>query len=210
MQLNTEHDAGRVYLARVARQHLAKLDPSRREALLQGFLRVGCELLASAEQVAVDPSWSRCTWPRRRYPQQCYPKTINYVLDHEGIQGMRLMHGVVSHPPLFVPLDHAWVELPGNVVFDGVVQRFFSRASYYAVMSALPLDVYSASAARRMIAAHGHPGPWNASWVPTSGQLEAYAITLRTRQRAAASPYFTCASESSAGPVLALSVGRNR
>jgi hypothetical protein len=193
----TENDAGRVYLVRGARHALANLDPSRRKALLQGFLRVGRELLASAEQVAVHPSWSSCTWPRRRYPQQCYPKTAKYVLDHAGIHGMRLVHGVVSHPPLFVPLDHAWVELPGNVVFDGVVQRFFCRPSYYAVMSALALDAYSATATRRLIAAQGHPGPWNASWVPTGGQLEAYAITVRTRQEAA-------------NPFLSLSVGRNR
>ena len=34
------------------------------------------------------------------------------------------------------------------------------------------------------------PGPWNAKWVPTAKQLEAYAVTVRTRQdvRAASPP----------------------
>ena len=97
-----------------------------------------------------------------------------------------LVHGVVSHPPHFVPLDHAWVELPGNVVFDGVVQAFFVRESYYAVMAAVPLDRYTGAETRRLLTAHGHPGPWNASWVPTVAQLDAYAEAVGIPQEAGA------------------------
>ncbi len=164
-----------MYLTRGTRAVLARLNSSRRGALTNGLRRVGRVLLASAERVAVEPGWASDTWPRRRYPQQCYPKTTKYVLDHPHINGMRLVHGVISHAPHFVPLDHAWVELPGNVVFDGVVQAFFARGSYYAVMAAMPLDTYTGPETRRMVAAHGHPGPWNASWVPTAAQLDAYA-----------------------------------
>jgi hypothetical protein len=67
------------------------------------------------------------------------------------------------------------VELPGNIIFDGVVQAFFTRGSYYAVMSAMPLDTYSAVETTRLLACHGHPGPWSASWIPTPAQLNAYA-----------------------------------
>jgi hypothetical protein len=178
-----------VYLARGAREALAKLDPSRREALRDGFTRVGLQLLSSAERVSVEPRWARGTWPRRRYPQQCYAKTVKYVLDHPEIKDARLVHGVVSHAPHFVPLDHAWVELPGDIVFDGVVQTFFTRSSYYSVMAAVALDVYSAEATRRLVTTHGSPGPWNAKWVPTTKQLEAYAVSVRVRQetRAASS-----------------------
>ena len=102
--------------------------------------------------------------------------------DHPEIQRLRLIHGVVSHPPHFVPLDHAWVELPGDIVFDGVVQTFFTRSSYYSVMAAVALDAYSAAATRRLVDTHGRPGPWNAKWVPTARQLEAYAAAVRTRQ----------------------------
>jgi len=169
-----------VFLVRGAREALAKLEPDRRTALNEGFLRVGRKLVATADRVWVEPGWARGTWPRRRYPQQCYAKTVKYVLDHSDIKGMRLVHGVVSHAPLFVPLDHAWVGLPGDIVFDGVVQAFFTRASYCAVMAAVPLDTYSAVQTRRLVAEHGHPGPWNARWVPTPAQLEAYATVVRT------------------------------
>jgi hypothetical protein len=176
----------RVYLTRAARKALAKLDPSHREALRDGFDRVGAQLLSSAERVSVESRWARGTWPGRRYPQQCYAKTVKYVLDHPEIKCTRLVHGVVSHAPHFVPLDHAWVELPGDIVFDGVVQTFFTRSSYYSVMAAVVLDAYSAAATRKLVDTHGRPGPWNAKWVPTARQLEAYAAAVRKRQRVGA------------------------
>ena len=111
---------------------------------------------------------------------------------------MRLVHGVVSHAPHFVPLDHAWVELPGDIVFDGVVQTFFTRSSYYSVMAAVALDAYSGAATRRLVTTRDGPGPWNAKWVPTAKQLEAYAVTVRTRQ------------EDRAGSPLSVNLGRNR
>jgi hypothetical protein len=172
-----------IFLVRRAREALARLSPDRRNALTEGFQRVGQELLASAQQVPVPPAWSRRTLPRRRYPQQCYPRTTKYVLDHADIDGIQLVHGVAAHAPHFVPLDHAWVLLPGGVVFDGVVQAFFTRPSYYGVMAAVALDTYSAADARRLVAAHGHPGPWNASWVPTAAQLRAYAAMVPAAQR---------------------------
>jgi hypothetical protein len=183
MRNTLDHNDARVYLARGARDTLAKLSPGRRAALSDGFRRVGHQLLESGVRADVDISWTDHTWPRRRYPQQCYARTVKYVLDHPEIDSLRLVHGVVSHAPHFVPLDHAWVELPGEVVFDGVVQAFFTRESYYAVMAALPMDNYTGSETRRLVAAHGHPGPWNVSWVPTNAQLDAYAATVRGGMR---------------------------
>ena len=111
---------------------------------------------------------------------------------------MRLVHGVVSHAPHLVPFDHAWVELPGDVVFDGVVQTFFTHVSYYRVMAAVDLDAYSATETTTLVAAHGHPGPWNAKWVPTPIQLEAYVAAA-------------CAAQDVAAPcALSVNVGRKR
>jgi hypothetical protein len=177
-----EYDGVRVYVTRQARQALAKLSPPRRQQLTEGFIRVGRQLLSSAEHVVVQPEWARKTSPRRRYPQQCYAKTVKYVLDHPGIEGLRLMHGVVSHAPRFIPLDHAWVELPGEVVFDGVVQTFFTRDSYLHMMRAVVLDDYSAADVRRLVSDHGYPGPWNAKWVPTAAQIDAYDASAGFRR----------------------------
>ena len=199
MRHSSRHNEERVYLTRGAREGLAKLDPARREALRDGFGRVGSQLLSSAERVSVESGWARGTWPGRRYPQQCYAKTVKYVLDHPEINGTRLVHGVVSHAPHFVPLDHAWVELPGDIVFDGVVQTFFTRSSYYSVMAAVALDAYSAAATRRLVDTHRRPGPWNAKWVPTARQLEAYAAAVGTTHQ-----------DARAAAPLSVDVGRNR
>ena len=172
-------DGARVYLLRGTRRTLARLDGPRRAALLTGLLRAGQELLASAERLEVATDWARGTWPRRRYPQQCYAKTLTYVLGHPEIAELRLVHGVASHAPWFVPFDHAWVELPGGAVFDGVVQAFFTRESYVAVMAAMPLDVYTRPRAERLSVMHGHPGPWNTKWVPTPTQVAAYVARRR-------------------------------
>jgi hypothetical protein len=175
-----ENDHARVYLARGARVALARLSLARRNALTDGFHRVGRHLLASAVRVGVPVSWAAHTWPRRRYPQQCYARTVKFVLDHAGIGGLRLVHGVVSHAPHFAPLDHAWVELPNEIVFDGVVQAFFTRESYFAVMAAVPMDTYTAQQTQALVAVYGHPGPWNANWVPTRAQLAAYAEAIHS------------------------------
>jgi hypothetical protein len=187
-----------VYLTPRARKGLAKLDAARREALTDGFRRVGWELLSSAKQVEVEAGWARRTWPRRRYPQQCYAKTLKYVVDHPDITGMRLTHGVVSHTPHLAPFDHAWVELPGDVVFDGVVQTFFTHASYYRVMAAVALDSYSVSETTCLISMHRHPGPWNAKWVPTPVQLTTYVAAVRA------------GNDVSPSASISLNVGRNR
>jgi hypothetical protein len=158
-----QHDGARVYLVRGARADLARLSPARRAALTAGFQRVGSELLHSAMQVEVDASWKRRTWPHRRYPQQCYTQTTKFMLHHLEIRGARLVHGMIAHAPYFVPLAHAWVELPGDIVFDGVVQAFFSRASYYAVMGAQPMDTYTGPETQHLSDAYGYSGPWAVS-----------------------------------------------
>ena len=111
---------------------------------------------------------------------------------------MRLIHGVVSHAAHLVPFDHAWVALPGDIVFDGVVQTFFTRDSYYRVMAAVALDTYSGRETTCLVAEHGHPGPWNAKWGPTPPQFEAYVTAVRSRQ------------DVSPTAPLSLKVGRNR
>jgi hypothetical protein len=99
------------------------------------------ELLQRAERADVPAAWARGTHPKRRYLKHCLDKSWGYVLDHAGLpdlaDGMRLVLGLVSFPSKrWIPFRHAWVELPNEVVFDGVVQTFFTRQSYYAVMGA--------------------------------------------------------------------------
>ena len=49
-------------------------------------------------------------------------------------------------------------------------------------MAALVVDAYSASETARHLDDHQHAGPWNAKWVPTLFQLEAYRAAVQRDQ----------------------------
>jgi hypothetical protein len=77
------------------------------------------------------------------------------------LAGVRLIHGTVVGPGEPGRMGHAWVELPDDVVFDGVAQGFYTRESYYRVMAAKPLVSFSWTAAQRQRRQQGHYGPWH-------------------------------------------------
>jgi hypothetical protein len=80
--------------------------------------RVVHELLdAALVEVAVDPALSAGTHPNRRFPRLCYKKAWDYI-SHRDIAGVRLVHGIATDPGMGLVLGHAWVILPGDVVFD--------------------------------------------------------------------------------------------
>jgi hypothetical protein len=191
-------DHASVYLTREARKALAKLDPSRREALSDGFGRVGLELLSSAEQVTVEVGWARRTWPRRRYRQQCYAKTVKFVFDHPEIMGMRLIHGVVSHASHLVPFDHAWVELPGDIISMASCR---GSSGMTVTTASWLLSTWTRTPAPRQQAwlpSTDTRAPWNAKWVPTPTQVESYVTAVRAGQ------------DGSGATVVSLNVGKNR
>jgi hypothetical protein len=73
---------------------------------------------------------------------------------------MRLVHGVCrdSHS-LWA---HAWVELPGDLVFDGVRQAFYDRDGYCQVLHAVAEATYDAPTMLERMHASGRYGPWHA------------------------------------------------
>jgi hypothetical protein len=119
------------------------------------YVRSFAALLAVAE-VAVSEAWRRGTRPRRGYPGNCYKKAADYVLGHDA-RGVRLVHGVYGYGPV---VGHAWVELPGDVAFDGVLQRFYTLAGYCAAVGARSLKSYTRAEAASWMSRTGHFGPW--------------------------------------------------
>lgn len=91
------------------------------------------------------------------FPHECYKQALLYSLGSTR-HGHTLVHGTTL-------LDfggHAWVELPGEIVFDGVFQRFYSRDAYYGNMaSAIPWYLYDEAAVRLLSEHFRHdPGSW--------------------------------------------------
>jgi hypothetical protein len=89
--------------------------------------------LAPAE-VAVPRRYSIYTHPHRQFPTLCFPRACYYVQTHR-IKGMEYVFGTSLGGGFG---NHGWVELPGNVLFDGVLQRFYDREAYYRIEFAMP------------------------------------------------------------------------
>jgi hypothetical protein len=50
--------------------------------------------------------------------------------------------------------EHGWVELPANVVFDGVLQRFYDLGRYYESEYAMPWYRFTRPAVVWLLAQH--------------------------------------------------------
>jgi hypothetical protein len=129
-------------------------------------LRRECEL------ATIPDAWRYATLDDREiYLGYCYGRAFDWMLKHDQrarrhhepsrIAGARLVHGRVVSPGETGRMGHAWVELPGGVVFDGVTQGFYSRESYYRLADAQPLVKFSFTQARRLRKQLGHFGPWD-------------------------------------------------
>jgi hypothetical protein len=93
-------------------------------------------LLEQGVEIAVPESWSvgvNLDHPQR---QECAPTAFRYVKEHPRIRGMAMIHGSIFSLGEGRRIGHTWVRLRGDVVFDGVLQRFYTWGSYHRVAQA--------------------------------------------------------------------------
>src|SRR4051794_4366954 len=91
-----------------------QLEPVPVDLRKHGYARLGSEL-AGAEVTDV-PAAFLTGRPRRKSPGNCYQKAFQYAMDKgQDIPELRVIHG---HIEVGTVADHAWVELPGGIVFD--------------------------------------------------------------------------------------------
>lgn len=116
-------------------QHAARVEPHVRRHLAK---------LAGAE-VVVGRKWRVGTTRRAIFPGECFYRAALYVYQPDlfSAEGLWLVHGENT----MARNRHAWVELPDGVVFDAVLQRFYSRKGYYGGTVARPLYKYTPAAA---------------------------------------------------------------
>jgi hypothetical protein len=122
-----------------------------REAWCAPIVGVG---LASAD---VDARFLMGCHRGQRQPGACFSAAAEYVLTN-GQPDLVLVHGVLTKPIVF---DHAWVLLPGGVVFDPVDQDFYHQAAYEALLGAAPEACYGAIEVRAALTVHCNSGPWH-------------------------------------------------
>jgi hypothetical protein len=115
--------------------------------------------MASAE-VAVPVAWRPRS--KRRFPRLCYQRSLGHFLAKGDQFDGRLVHGQYrGGGPILV--GHAWIEIGGDVVFDGVLSRFYRLADYYQLQSAVKEAEYTLKEAARLSIATRNYGPWTES-----------------------------------------------
>lgn len=101
-------------------------------------------------EAAVPDDYRFGTSPDEVYQGQCFWQAYIYAQMHYPRHGFLYAYGEAALGALFGVGLHAWVELPGEVVFDGTLQRFYRRPAYYERQHARPYYLFTAEAAGRV------------------------------------------------------------
>jgi hypothetical protein len=78
-------------------------------------------------------------------PLRCFEEALRYVMVHAD-HDVRLPHGFIVEDDR--PWPHGWAEIGSRVVYCPTVGLFFDRNSYYQVLRAAPLVVYTPGGGR--------------------------------------------------------------
>ncbi len=127
-----------------------------RKQSVRKWVQRDLERLAFAE-IAVPRRYSIHTWPDTLFPRECFPRACYYVELHR-IKGIQYVLGKAVSGGFG---EHGWVELPGNVVFDGVLQRFYDRDKYYQSEHAMPWYKFTRTAVCWLLAKHLTTWRWD-------------------------------------------------
>lgn len=63
------------------------------------------------------------------FPGMEFSSTRSFAGEFADEEGVYIVYGTAA---VLEPADHVWVKLPGGIVFDGMVQRFYDEAAYLA------------------------------------------------------------------------------
>jgi len=89
----------------------------------------------------------------------CFTQAYYYAVDHAPA-GSVLIHGQIREGgPTARHIGHVWVELPGDIVFDGVLQKFYRKDAYYAARDAKPTFTFPKENAIFEMVKYHHFGP---------------------------------------------------
>jgi hypothetical protein len=97
---------------------------------------------------------------RRVYHRQCYAKAYDYAVSKYELEGVKLVHGLYDPMGRQMNIPHAWVELPEDIVFDGVQQRFYQKRGYYEVYRAEKIVEYTPEEAAKTMLEFNYIGDW--------------------------------------------------
>jgi hypothetical protein len=108
--------------------------------------------------VEVDPKYMDGV-TNRVYPKSCFDKSWEYIIKSLCSENIRLVHGTCMALD-FIPIEHGWIEIGDNIVFEGVYQRFYDKEKYYAARGLVKHFEYNLKDVRKLSWETKHKGPW--------------------------------------------------
>lgn len=93
-------------------------------------------------------------------PGKCFEDAEGIVLNAPPDSGLALAHGKCLGPDGGEIL-HAWVEVPGGLVYDAVLGRIYEWDIYRQTVRAVPYRRYSAAQVAALANVTDNHGPWN-------------------------------------------------
>jgi hypothetical protein len=156
-----------------------------KEAMKDARRRLRGQYLAMQE-TEVPEAWRSPSW-RQWQNKACYETATQFVsgLDSETKANTVVVHGSLFDPQFHIDIPHAWVELPGGVVFDGVAQRFYDAETYRTALHPVEDQRYTVKEVARLIVATKMFGAWTAREVDAvrSQSSDAEASALKPPER---------------------------
>lgn len=100
--------------------------------IYQAYLDMRSELQEFEIEV---PSEYKAGVLNRVFPHKCFDKSFDYIRKNGDLPNVNYVEGVYTD--FF--LDHAWIEIDNRIVFEGTLQRFYDKETYYRQRKAVKL-----------------------------------------------------------------------
>ena len=142
-------------MANLKRAAAAAKMESGRARILIGAIGELCPLAPSNDELTWAPHYGQ------RHPHECFTRAAHFIIDnfHSLPDETALVHGVLHR----TGISHAWVLLPGHVLFDGFVQRYYDAGDYHRSLDAEAERTYPMKEAMARILKTRNFGPWHDS-----------------------------------------------
>jgi hypothetical protein len=135
-------------------------------------------------QVEVPKNWRKQVVPEYYFPRECYPRAIYFVRNSPHLPEALYVLGEAACGGI---QQHGWVEI-GDVVFDGVLQEFYSKAGYYESESVRPWYRFTRKATMWIDRMSKRQESWSYRWdvmlgLPWADYANPELIDLETAKR---------------------------
>jgi hypothetical protein len=135
-------------------------EPAAKESLQHQDWMYRIDLRLAPHRVEVPRAWRKATTAGYYFPKDCFPRAIQFVRLSPHLPDALYVLGKAVCGGL---QQHGWVEI-GDVVFDGVMQEFYSKQGYYQSELAEPWYRFTRKATMWIDRMNRRQEEWSYRW----------------------------------------------